>query len=152
MGLPLGCVRTGPLQSPDCLPEESWVRVRVSDGVVLYAVLKFSSVALISGCDFISFGILLGFIQGRCVSGSGVNACSIWIQSLLWLCTYQSTILVRWQAQWYFWMSGRFRPPCNLGIVNLVQLSLGILEVHMNVLHIFLYVEKKDSGSCMGMA
>lgn len=118
----------------------------------LHAALKFNRVAPMRGCDWTSFGIFWGLIQGRWRIGIFTNTCSKCIQLLLWWCRCQSAILVRWHDQWYFWMSGTPKPPLDLGKVSLVQLSLGGLEDHISVLHILLYEEKKESGIVMGIA
>lgn len=55
----------------------------------------------------------------------------------------QSTILVRWHAQWYFWISGRPNPLFSLGSTSLSQLSLEVLEVQMRFLHILFNDEER---------
>lgn len=72
------------------------------DGViltVLHANLKLSSVGPINGWAEYSFGIDLWVIQGSCEIGIWAKAFLIWIQSLLFECTCQSTVLMSWLAQ-----------------------------------------------------
>lgn len=70
------------------------VRIRVS---FLHAVRNVSKVGLTcsEGIDFCS-------IQGICVISTCEKVSSKVIQSLVSACMCQSTILVSWQAHWYF--------------------------------------------------
>lgn len=118
----------------------------------LHATLKICNVAPISEWDIYVFEADFWLIHGRLDSGVLANESSSVIQSLSGRCKCQSTILVRWHAQWYFWRSGKPKPPDNLGRTNLSQLNLGVLAAQMKLLHISLYEWKKDVGSLIGIA
>lgn len=105
---------------------------------VLLAVLKMESVVPMSGCVVYSLGREVGLSHGKFSIGGLAKASSRFVQSLVGRCICQSTTLVRWQAQWYFWMFGRPRPPRGLGKVNLSQLRRGGLEAQMKSLHMCL--------------
>lgn len=86
---------------------------------LMHVSRKVRRVGLMSMWDLHSGGMCCGVIHGSWANGRGDIDCSNWIQSLYLACMFQSMILARWLACWYFLISGSPIPPLSLGDVSL---------------------------------
>lgn len=102
---------------------------------LLQVFWKEASVGQINGWELYVGGICLKANHGAWSSRKGDMDVSNWTQSLILEWIFQSMILVKWQACWYFLKSGRPKPPLSLGIVSFEKLNLGRNVCQINSVH-----------------